>query len=166
MPTPMSRTRRWLPRWSPARLLVLDVVFITAILATTAGVRAWDYLTGEDASARSSVPGKPSVLIGIEAAFPLMWWGLAIGVGVVLVSIGILTRSHLPVWIGHVILSALYTGLAVGLIGGYLDRPSFDGIRNGVGLLLPAALHALLWIRMGPQPVIRKEPTGDASGPA
>lgn len=140
-------------KWRPARLLRIDMVYISVVLLITASARGIDYCTGNDSGARSPAPGQKSILVGIEAAFPLWMWGVMILTASTLLGLGILRGWHAYVWVGHVLLSAFYTALCFGLLPGYLDRPWADGIRNAIGLILPAMLHYLLWWRMGPKPI-------------
>lgn len=140
-------------RWRPARLRPFDVGLVTLLLIVVAAFRGLDYLTGDDSGARSPQPGKPSALVGIEAAAPLHLWGWLIILGVALIAVGMWRRWHFPVWVGHVVLFATYLGLCVGLLPAYLGRSDFDGIRTATGLIVPVGLHLLLWFRMGPRPV-------------
>jgi hypothetical protein len=148
-------------RWQPARLRRNDLTLISLLLLTTALSRGLDYLTGTDSNARGPKPGVPSVLVGIEAAFPLHWWGAAIVIGVALLVVGMGRRWHFPVWAGHVVLSAIYAALCIGLLAGYLERPWLDGIRGATGLILPFGLHTLIWWRMGPRPVLETRSLDD-----
>jgi hypothetical protein len=144
--------------WQVAQLTRVDVVRLTWLLWAVALIRGADYATGNDGSwpAPIAVPlgqAPPSALVGIEAAFPLWVWAAMIITSCAVLLLGMLRRWHAWVWAGHVALSAIYLGLSVGLLVGYLDRPWFDGVRNSTGLLVAMALHALLWWRMGPAPV-------------
>lgn len=143
-------------RWAPARLLSADVMVMAVGLGSLAMIRGLDYSTGRDAAARAPLPGTEPALVGIEAAFPLWIWGAAILVGATTLLVGVLFRLHFTIWLGHVILCAVYAALCVGLTFGYLDRPWLDGIRSGTGLALPALMHYLLWWRMGARPSIGK----------
>ncbi|GAA0189828.1 hypothetical protein GCM10008944_01700 [Cytobacillus oceanisediminis] len=142
--------------WAPARLLSTDVAVMAVGLGSLAMIRGLDYSTGNDAMVRAPLPGTEPALVGIEAAFPLWIWGAAILTGSTTLLGGVLLRRHFPIWLGHVILCAIYAALCVGLTVGYLDRPWLDGIRSGTGLALPALMHYLLWWRMGARPSIGK----------
>lgn len=140
-------------KWRPARLRRIDLVNVTVVLVITSGVRGLDYVTGEDSGARTPKPGQRPVLVGIESAFPLWVWGMLTLTGTALLIVGMIRSWHVYVWAGHVILSAVYAALCVGLLPGYFHREWFDGIRSAAGLLLPTALHSLIWWRMGPKPI-------------
>lgn len=161
-----ARTRRRGPRrWQVAQLTSVDVVRLTWLLWGVALVRGADYATGHDdawpAPVAAALGHHPrSALVGIEAAFPLWVWAAIITTACVLQLVGMVRHWHAWVWAGHVLLSATYLGLSVGLMYGYVDRPWLDGIRNGVGLIIPVALHTLLWWRMGPAPVVPTATTG------
>lgn len=145
-------------RWQVAVLTRVDVVRLTWLMWSVAVVRGLDYGTGHDdawppavATPLGHVP--KSALVGIEDAFPLWIWAAMFLAACAVQLVGMVRHWHAWVWLGHVALSALYLGLAVGLLVGYAERPWFDGIRNSTGLLVAMALHALLWWRMGPAPV-------------
>ncbi|MFW6776059.1 hypothetical protein ACOACO_17380 [Nocardioides sp. CPCC 205120] len=159
--------------WQVARLTRIDVVRLTWLLFALALVRGFDYVTGDDARLAQPPPeplgtvlgySPRSALVGVEAAFPLWIWGALILLAVSLLAVGLLGRWHRYVWLGHVVLSAAYTGLAIGLAYGYFERPWLDGIRSASGLVLPACLHTLLWWRMGPKPIDLEIEEGGARG--
>lgn len=142
-------------RWLPVRLGPADTTNISVILAIGAFIRAYDYLTGDDAwhrASRAEQASSPS-LVGIEAAFPLQIWGVALALGAIIMLVGMVRRRHLPVFIGHAFLSVIYLGLFVGLMKGYVGIPQFDGIRGAVGLLVPATYCFVVSIRMGVRPL-------------
>lgn len=158
MTTDESTDRRRPRRWQVAQLTRVDVVRLTWLLWAVGLVRGLDYATGQDeawpapiATPLGHVP--KSALVGIEAAFPLWAWGALVLAACSVQLVGLLARWHAWVWAGHVMLAAVYIGLAIGLFVGYAERPWFDGVRNSTGLLVAFALHVLLWWRMGPAPV-------------
>lgn len=145
-------------RWQVAQLTRIDVVRLTWLLWVVALIRGLDYATGHDDAWPTPVAvplghAPKTALVGIEAAFPLWAWAPMFLTACLVLLVGITRRWHAWVWAGHVALACLYLGLAVGLMAGYAERPWLDGIRNSTGLLVAAALHALLWWRMGPRPV-------------
>lgn len=163
-------SRRRPRRWQVAQLTRVDVVRLTWLMWAVAMVRGLDYGTGHDdvwpaavASPLGHVP--PTVLVGIEAAFPLWVWSIMFLAAGTTQLIGMVRHWHAWVWAGHVAFSVLYLGLAIGLFAGYAERPWFDGVRNSTGLLVAMALHALLWWRMGPAPVTaRPTPSVPSTG--
>lgn len=130
--------------WQPARLTKLDHTLVLWALIALPMVRAFDYSTGKNFS-RS--------LVAVEAFAPLWAWAIAFWTGALVLIAGVVTKRHLVVYLGHSILAVTYSALMVGITISAFHNPWFDGIRGGSVLLLPAALHWLIWWRMGPAPL-------------
>lgn len=131
--------------WVPARLTGPDMLLVLYAMILTPSLRAYDYAyeSSETASALSAV----------ERFAPLWAWSIPFGIGALLLLLGVLSRRHLVVYIGHSVLACTYTVLMVGIFAGVVGHPWLDGLRGASALLLPVALHWLCWWRTGPAPV-------------
>ena len=145
MPSHVKRLGR--RDWRPARLVHGDIIALTATLAAQASLRAYDYGTGHegDGAARS--------LALVERAAPLWVWALVFAAGDVCLVAGMVRRSHMLVWAGHMSLAIAYVVLCVGILIPTLTVPWGDGIRAASVLLTPMILHWMFSLRMGPRPI-------------
>lgn len=135
----------WRPgTWVRAYVTPFDISVITWALGTLAFIRAFDYATPPPWD------GDPRVTPGlavVEAAAPMSLWiaVLAVGGGLLLSSAWL--EIHRGIWAGHLILGAVYAGLAVGFTAEYITQPWADGVRSAGPMWLVLALHLLLAFR-------------------
>lgn len=111
-------------------------------------VRALDYSTGED---------NGGSLTAVEAFAPIWAWSIPFYIGAAILILGVRTRRHLVVYVGHSILAVTYSTLAVGIFASCITQPWLDGIRGASVLILPTLLHWQNWWRTGPAPIRRSE---------
>lgn len=156
----MSDTRRinwrWPYRltagsWRQAQLLTVDIGLIIYASVFIALARGYDYGTGREMGVNGMRPSPALSLV--ERTAPLWLWSAAFLAGGFILLVGVATRTHLVVWLGHIWLFWAYAILMVGILVPTLTMPWFDGIRSATVLLLPALIHYVLSIRTGPKPV-------------
>lgn len=147
MPKPHARPHRW----APVRLGAADTTVLSVALVIIGLIRAYDYLTGPDVW-DDEISHKP-YLVGIEGAFPLWIWGVAILLSVAVLITGMVRRWHFWVFLGHCMLGIIYAGLTVGLFVGYMDKEALDGVRGAVAMLTPAIYCLIVAVRMGAKPL-------------
>lgn len=137
--------------WQSPRLVRIDILVLIVTLLTQAGIRAWDYGTGNDRFDQS--------LTLIEEAIPLYGWGIILGVLTFSLALGIALKIHIVVWASHFLLGSMYLILTIGMVISVFDNNPFpwDGIRSGSILLTPMMLHFVLAIRTGPNPIVEEE---------
>lgn len=130
--------------WQPARLTSTDHMLILYALMIMPIVRAFDYSSGDDASAS---------LTAVEGFAPMWAWAIFFYLGALVLAYGVRARRHLIVYIGHSILAVTYSALAVGVLATSLTRPWLDGVRGASVLILPTLMHWMIWWRTGPAPI-------------
>lgn len=138
----MHRLRRG--SWQPARLTSTDHMLVLYALMIMPIVRAFDYSSGDDASAS---------LTAVEGFAPMWAWAIFFYLGALVLAYGVRARRHLIVYIGHSILAVTYSALAVGILAASMTHPWMDGVRGASVLILPTLMHWLIWWRTGPAPI-------------
>ena len=133
-------------RWLPARMSGGDLLLITWTLIGMALARGSDYAVGNDVIRVG--------LMVVEMAAPLWVWAAAfISFGLVL-TVGVLARIHVVVYIGHWLLGIAYAMLAFAIaLSVFQHSPHLDGIRSATVLALPTVLHFVLAARTGSRPI-------------
>lgn len=129
--------------WQPARLRRHDHQLILVWLAVTALIRGLDYLTGAD------VWGARDFML---AAAPEWVWGSGFVAGAAILTVGVTTRRHLLVYVGHGWLASAYLVNAAALA--LSTSPwAFNGIRGAGATGLVAIVHAIYAARTGARPL-------------
>lgn len=152
----MSIKWRWPYRltrgsWRQAQLLTMDITLIIYATIFMALARGYDYGTGREMGVNGMRPSPALSLV--ERTAPLWLWSSAFLVGGVILLWGVLSRTHLVVWLGHAWLAWTYAILCVGIFIPTLGAPWVDGVRSAATLVLPALIHYQLSIRTGPKPM-------------
>lgn len=143
---PLSRTpNTFVPgSWEPGRFHLSDALLLKGTLAFMAFWRGFDYVTPP--------PRLTQVTETMMLAFPLTVWGVAFIALSAVLGIGLLTRTHFLVWLGHGLLAAAYVAVFVSLLSVYLQREMLEGIRSATVILAPLVLHTVLSFRTGWRP--------------
>ena len=137
--------------WQPARLRKVDHQALVLGLLLGAYVRGLDYLIGNDVWAARDF---------MLAFAPEWFWGAWFLTGAIILSAGVVLRTHLLVYLGHGLLWAAYTVNALALALGP-PLPYLDGIRGAGATGLVALLHFVYLTRTGPSP-LRAEDTNSS----
>lgn len=136
--------------WRPARLRKIDHIVLTLWLIAAGWVRAGDYTFGDDAfSARNFM----------YAAAPSWVWGvIGFGMGVAILTFGVVTKRHLLVFIGHAWVGVAYMLNALALvIATSNELPALDGIRGAGAVSFVGMVHVLGALRMGVAPLQQRD---------
>jgi hypothetical protein len=122
--------------------------FLSWLLAGNALIYGWDYL--------HTPPRVTKSLTVVEQMWTLHTWGVLFLVGGGLLVLGLLTRRHLLVWLGHFVCALLYLGFTISTfqsVQAVMSTPSLAKqgsiwrAVSSVGLFF--ALHAVLCIVRG-----------------
>ncbi len=142
--------------WRPAELDGVDLWVLLFGLLTVATVRGADYATTPSPVRTQPGPPLPATSV-IEAAFPLWIWGIAMFAGAAVLLVGITSRAHLAVFIGHGWLFMIYGALAIGVVASLGSRDSWNGYRSAGDLAFISAMHFVVALRTGPAPSERED---------
>jgi hypothetical protein len=122
--------------WQAARAL-------SWFLGIYAVITGYDYMNTPNPVGRS--------LTVVERIASLQTWGIYFTVTGLMLLIGLATRRHLLVWLGHFVCGILYAGFTVATIqavfeimGSEAGRAQGSILRAIPAAVLPAALHGLL----------------------
>lgn len=139
---PAHRMRHPKGDWVPARFTGRDSAWIMVALVYQALVRGLDYVTGEEPTKYTSA---------LEQATPVPFVGALLILGGLTLAVGVVTRRHLVVWIGHGGLAILYLSMSFAFYYAAAQH-GLDGIRSGAQLTVVTLIHIIAWARMSPNP--------------
>lgn len=151
--------RRWEQwgDWTPAHLTKRDISIVVATMLFTMGVRAFDYIVGNDDKPAPLINGRPPTVAYVTEAFELKTWGWMVVACMALLIVGAAARRHVLVYLGHGFAAVVYIVLFLGTLVPVLERDHLDGIRGASPLFAMTVLHLLFWLRTGPRPLSSEE---------
>lgn len=141
--------------WRPAAFLAIDYMWLYVVLIAQPAIRGIDYIGETDRA--GIVPYTYA-----DIFFPAWFTAAAYLIGAVMLAYGVLRGCHRLVWVAHWWLATCYTVLMVGLVSWVLVEGRGDGMAYAATYLTVIALHGILAVRTGPNPLPKGQLRGEA----